>query len=120
MPDTSPAPLDSALINKRALVRYSPEINTGNVIQILVILAGFISVGWGFSAAQEKFRLEIAQLQKDVEVNKANLAREVDSNRQEVRTSLENINRSIDGINSKLNDVNTNVAVLKAQNVPHK
>lgn len=109
-----------AVRERKPLVRYNPEFNSGNILQIVVLLFGFAATGWGFAASQERYRVELAHLQRDVEVNKLAVAREVDSNRAEVRKSLDDINSNVRDISIKLNDVNTNVAVLKAQSISHK
>jgi len=88
----------------RRFFQFKPDVTSGTLIQILVILAGAV-VAYG------TYQSDKTQTRADIEAVK--IASE--SNRKQVQDALVEIKVEMREIRDKVNQTSTNVEVLKAQ-----
>lgn len=87
--------------------RFTPEVTTGTLIQIAVIIFGGVLAYGTYTADKAKDHAEIAQIKVDA-----------DTQRAAVKESLTDLKGDVKDIQRTLVDVNQSLAVLKSRNEP--
>lgn len=101
--ETRPGELDNGH-RRRKLLQFSPEINTGHLLQILVLLVGGLGVYGAWQAERATSRLEVEQIKRDASADAARTKESISELKAEVRA-----------MQSTLLELNLNVVRMNAQ-----
>lgn len=89
---------------RRQLMRYDPTINSGHILQVLVLMLGGAGFYGTYAADKRQTDLEVAQVKRDAEAQRA-----------VVKEALGDLKTDVKDIQRTLIDVSQSIAVLKAR-----
>lgn len=107
--DTGPMPLDDRREHRR-LFRFNPNIDSGTLVQIVVILGGMVAAYGTYTSDKAANSARMAAVEKEVIDNKIT-----------VRESITDLKSDVKEVQRSLVEVNQSLAILRARpSVPTK
>jgi dihydrofolate reductase len=104
--DTTPSEFTQAH-QKRRFVQFDPTLNSGHLLQILVLVIGGIAVYATFTAERATQKLELEQVKKDAQAEKT-----------VTKESLVELKTDVKMIQQTLNQVTTTLAIINDRQAP--